>query len=123
MSRKWLQEKCIKPNRPKPLEIKRTVCNGASKRSCNIKSAILHGKASLIQSRGGIEMTRFEHHGEEGTTVVIAEELSWRRRQTSAGSSQKDANTNERDGRYYRVISSYRADVTSPSEANGVELK
>lgn len=72
-----------------------------------IKSAILHGKATPIQSYSGVHLVRFEHeHGKDGPMVVIAEE--WPYREHKPLTDHELPNISEQAGKHFNVICSYK---------------
>ena len=77
---------------------------GASRRTSDIRAAILLGQATTIHVTGAVELCRFEHRVQSAIFVVIAEEMKYRRREPGAGG----LGIHERDGRFYKVITSYQ---------------
>ena len=81
--------------------------NGPSSQTPRIKSAILHGKATPIQSYRGVHLVRFEHeHGKDGPMVVIAEE--WPYRAHKSLTDPELPNISEQAGKHFNVICSYK---------------
>ena len=80
--------------------------NEPSLQTPRIKSAILHGKATSIQSYRGMNLVRFEHeHGANGPMVVIAEEWPFRRRTIIP---PEQTNISEQAGKHFEVICAYK---------------
>ena len=78
-----------------------------SSQTPRIKSAILHGKATSLQSYRGVHLMRFEHkHGKDGPMVVIAEELPFRKHEHL--SNTELPNVSEQAGKHFNVICSYK---------------
>lgn len=78
-----------------------------SSQTPRIKSAILHGKATPLQSYRGVHLMRFEHkHGKDGPMVVIAEELPFRTHEHL--NNTELPNASEQAGKYFNVICSYK---------------
>lgn len=76
-------------------------------RTSRIKSAILHGKASPIQSYRGMHLVRFEHeHGKGGPMVVIAEEWPFRTHKSLTNPALP--NNSEQAGKHFNVICAYK---------------
>lgn len=81
--------------------------NGPSSQTPRIKSAILHGKATPIQSYSGVNLVRFEHeHGKDGPMVVIAEEWPFRTHKSLI--DPELPNISEQAGKHFNVICSYK---------------
>ena len=79
--------------------------NEPSLQTPRIKSAILYGKATPIQSYRGMNLVRFEHeHGADGPMVVIAEEWPFRRRVVML---PEQTNISEQAGKPFKVICAY----------------
>lgn len=78
--------------------------NEPSSQTPRIKSAILHGKATPIQSYRYMNLVRLEHeHGKDGPMVVIAEEFPFRRR-----IPPEQASISEQAGKHFKVICAYK---------------
>ena len=78
-----------------------------SSQTPRIKSAILHGKATQLQSYRGVHLMRFEHkHGKDGPMVVIAEELPFRTHKHL--NNTELPNVSEQAGKHFNVICSYK---------------
>lgn len=76
-------------------------------RDSRIKSAILHGKATPIQSYRCMHLVRFEHeHGKDGPVVVIAEE--WPSRSQKSLTYPALPNISQQAGKHFKVICSYK---------------
>lgn len=72
-----------------------------------IKSAILHGNATPIQSYSGVHLVRFEHErGKDGPMVVIAEE--WPFRTHKSLKNPELPNISEQAGKHFNVICAYK---------------
>lgn len=78
-----------------------------SSKTPRIKSAILHGKATPLQSYRGVHLIRFEHkHGKDGPMVVIAEEWPFRTHEHLINAELP--NVSEQAGKHFNVICSYK---------------
>ena len=103
MSQKSQVSKAANSKRKRP-----TPKTQASSQTPRIKSAILHGKSTPIQSYGGLNLVRFEHeNGKDGAMVVIAEENPFRRRKLNIPSGQR-INIGEQAGKHFKVICAYK---------------
>lgn len=75
-----------------------------SSQTPRIISAILHGKATLIQSYRGVNLYRFEHvNDKDDAMVVIAEEWPFRRRNVPP----EKLSISEQAGKHFEVVSAY----------------
>ena len=81
--------------------------NGSSSQTPRIKSAILYGKATPLQSYRGVNLLRFEHErGKDGPMVVIAEEWPFRTHKSLI--DPELPNNSEQAGKHFNVICSYK---------------
>lgn len=88
----------------------------SSSQTPRIKSAILHGKPTPIQSYRGLNLVRFEHeNGKDGAMVVIAEELPFRRRNLDIPPGQQ-INISEQAGKHFKVICAYQTSIDCVDE-------
>lgn len=76
-----------------------------SSQTPRIISAILHGKATLIQSYRAVNLYRFEHvNDKDDAMVVIAEEWPFGRRKVSP----EKLSISKQAGKYFEVVCAYK---------------
>ena len=87
-----------------------------SSQTPRIKSAILHGKATPLQSYRGVHLIRFEHkHGKDGPMVVLAEELPFRAHRHL--NNTELPNVSQHAGKHFNVVCCYKTSNGCVDEA------